>query len=264
VSQDIREWAREHGHPVSDRGRIPKAVTEEYEASLNGGPEPEWEDDEEPVLITAHAVDPEPEPGPPAAPEPTPARVEERPPVRPRRERLRRLTKPAATGKKSFPRVSTAELLGFAYAGAGYILARNPRMIPVARSMDLMAPVSGEILDDVVRGTVVDRLLQPLARSGDKGRKLGAVAGFPALVAVAVARPELYPVLKPAMKMALMLSLEVSETPRRKLEQRAAKFQEKYGGVDLDSMVDAVFADIDMPVAPSSAEDAAVKRARGD
>jgi hypothetical protein len=264
MSQDIREWARANGHPeLKDRGRIPGSIREEYEASQNGG-EVEWEDDDEPVLITAHAVEADSPSVSELIPEPTPARVEERPPVRPRRERLQRLRKPATPGRKSFPRVSTAELLGFAYAGAGYILARNPRMLPVARSMDLMAPVSGEILDDVVRGTVVDRLLQPLARSGDKGRKLGAVAGFPALVAVAVARPELYPVLKPAMKMALMLSLEVSETPRKRLEKRAAAFQEKFGGIDLDSMVDAVFAEIDMTTAPSDAEDEAVRRARGD
>jgi hypothetical protein len=29
---DIREWARAHGHEISDRGRIPVAVVEAYEA----------------------------------------------------------------------------------------------------------------------------------------------------------------------------------------------------------------------------------------
>ena len=29
----IREWAREHGHEVSDRGRIPKSVLEAYKAA---------------------------------------------------------------------------------------------------------------------------------------------------------------------------------------------------------------------------------------
>ena len=29
----IREWAREHGHKVSDRGRIPKSVVEAYQAA---------------------------------------------------------------------------------------------------------------------------------------------------------------------------------------------------------------------------------------
>jgi len=29
----IRDWAREHGHKVSDRGRIPKSVLEAYQAA---------------------------------------------------------------------------------------------------------------------------------------------------------------------------------------------------------------------------------------
>lgn len=32
-SAAIREWAREHGHPVSDRGRIPARVLQAYQAA---------------------------------------------------------------------------------------------------------------------------------------------------------------------------------------------------------------------------------------
>ena len=32
-TQAIRVWAREHGHEVSDRGRIPKAVIEAYQTA---------------------------------------------------------------------------------------------------------------------------------------------------------------------------------------------------------------------------------------
>ena len=32
-SNEIREWARQHGHKVSERGRIPAAVIAEYDAS---------------------------------------------------------------------------------------------------------------------------------------------------------------------------------------------------------------------------------------
>ncbi len=34
--QDIREWARNQGHDVKSRGRIPQAITEEYEAAHGG------------------------------------------------------------------------------------------------------------------------------------------------------------------------------------------------------------------------------------
>jgi hypothetical protein len=33
VAHAIREWAREHGHKVSDRGRISKSVMEAYKAA---------------------------------------------------------------------------------------------------------------------------------------------------------------------------------------------------------------------------------------
>lgn len=32
-SADIRAWARQHGIPVSDRGRIPASLIEQYEAA---------------------------------------------------------------------------------------------------------------------------------------------------------------------------------------------------------------------------------------
>jgi Lsr2 len=32
-TQEIREWARAHGHQVSDRGRIPVRLLEQYEAA---------------------------------------------------------------------------------------------------------------------------------------------------------------------------------------------------------------------------------------
>ena len=31
--QAVREWARENGHPVSDRGRLPASVVQAYEAA---------------------------------------------------------------------------------------------------------------------------------------------------------------------------------------------------------------------------------------
>jgi nucleoid-associated protein Lsr2 len=35
-SGDIRAWAKEHGIAVSDRGRIPAGVVEQYHAAANG------------------------------------------------------------------------------------------------------------------------------------------------------------------------------------------------------------------------------------
>jgi hypothetical protein len=35
-SGDIRAWAKEHGLAVSERGRIPASVLEQYQAAANG------------------------------------------------------------------------------------------------------------------------------------------------------------------------------------------------------------------------------------
>jgi hypothetical protein len=35
-SGDVRAWAKEHGLAVSERGRIPASVLEQYRASVNG------------------------------------------------------------------------------------------------------------------------------------------------------------------------------------------------------------------------------------
>jgi len=155
-------------------------------------------------------------------------------------------------------------VLGFAYSGIGYLAARNEKGIPTARALDLMAPVAGEVLDDVIKGTLVDRLLQPIARSGEKGEKVAALVGFPALTALVTARPEMFPVVRPAMRMSIVLALEVSEQPMKKLQARTERFQEKFGNIDIDGMIDAVFASLDIDTQHSADEDAAVRRAQGD
>ena len=262
MSQDIREWARANGHPdLGDKGRLPAGVAEEYRQAHT---EP-YEPDDEPFEITPSAAPSEPQD---AAEEPPPpvARVEERKPQAPRKDRLgalKRKTKPEP-GRRAFPRVSAASLLGFAYSGIGYLAARDQRGVPVARSMDLMAPVAGEVLDDVIKGTFVDHLLQPVVRNSDKAEKIAALTGFPLLVSLVTARPELYPVVRSAMRMSIVLALEVSEQPMKKLQRKAEQFEEKFGAIDIDGMIDAVFADLDMPVKHSADEDAAVRRAQGD
>lgn len=38
VMETIRAWAREHGHRVADRGRLPQAVIDAYRAEQHDGP----------------------------------------------------------------------------------------------------------------------------------------------------------------------------------------------------------------------------------
>src|SRR5262249_50852406 len=157
-SQDIRAWAAEQGIELGRRGAIPKTVTERYEAEHNGtSPEPAGDDTPMVILPDGPETPPEP-PGPPVTPEPPPA---EPAPVAPRQDRRGLLSRRPPAGEKKTrktpPRVSVADLAGMAYSGIGYVLSRNPVLVPAARSMDIMAPVAGELIDEQIKGTVIDR-----------------------------------------------------------------------------------------------------------
>ncbi len=46
---------------------------------------------------------------------------------------------------------------------------------PLQRTLRMQAPVAGDLLDDVVRDTIVDPLLQPLARLASQGKAVQAL-----------------------------------------------------------------------------------------
>ena len=261
MSQDIRDWAAERGIELAAKGRIPNKIREEYEADLNG----HAGGGEEPMLIVPDGPEP-PVDGPDPMPAPA-APVEERKPVRPRRERKSLLQrKPADGTKKRWPRVSVENLISSGWALGAMALARNPNALPVARMLSYQSPIAGVIVDDMVKGTAVDRLLQPLARAGERGEKAVALIGPPLIVGMITAHPEWYPALKPMLKMSLMSWMSICGPAMEKVQRRAAQA----GGpgevtdAELESIIAGVFADLDVPTAPSPDEEAAVKRARGE
>jgi hypothetical protein len=142
-------------------------------------------------------------------------------------------------------------------------LARSPQALPVARILDLQAPVAGIIVDDMARGTIADKILQPLARMGEKGEKLFALAGPPMLVGMMTAQPQLFPVLKPMLKMSMMSWMQISKPAMEKVQKRMETFAEDFGDIDLDAMIDGLW--LDGPVgAPSEQEEANIRKARGE
>lgn len=254
-SQDIRVWAREHGYEVGDKGRLPGQVIRDYENR----------DDEE---EEAEVMEAAPEPGlAQPVPEPTP----ERPPVQttqPKTGKLfqRKPSQPRKPGDKkpSRPRVSTETLLSTAYGLAAMGLARRGELLPIARVMDMQAPVIGLVGDDLIKGTVLDRLLQPIARSGEKAEMAVAIVGPPLLVGIMTARPESFPVLRPMLKLSMMTWMEIAEPQMRKVQKRAETWSEKFGDVDLDAMIDALWAGVPEAGPVSEMEEEHVRRARGD
>jgi hypothetical protein len=264
-SQDIRAWAADHGMELSPRGRLPREVQERYDAAHNGHSAPgeaEAPDDGEPLLIVPDGPELAAEaPAPPPVPE---QRAEERAPVKPPRERkglLSRKPGPRPAGKK-LPRVSTESLIGGAWAVGASLLSRQPVLVPTARMMAFQSGTVGVIGDQALRGTWADRVLQPLARAGEKGEIMAAIIGPPVIVAACTLRPELYPVAQPVLKMLIMTYLELSEPAMEKIQKRIDRMEGKLGGAKVDDILASVFADVDVPTAPSPDEEAAVRRAR--
>ncbi|HEV2243557.1 MAG TPA: hypothetical protein VGR98_21100 [Streptosporangiaceae bacterium] len=174
--EEIREWARATNRPVGAKGRIAGDLRAEYER----------------VLAEAAAAPPAaPDPAPPRGPEsdsagPPPARDETQPRrVRPAASRLRaRLWAPSGQSARRrrarHPRVSTEKLIQRGWETASRIL--QPVNLPVARCLDWQAPTAGALLEEAVRDTIADRLLQPVARVEDKLEIAGALIGPPVLI----------------------------------------------------------------------------------
>src|SRR6202789_1973271 len=81
--------------------------------------------------------------------------------------------------KKAPPRVSTEDVWGALWRGG----AKPPTPLPPwQRTLRMQAPVAGMIMDDVTKATVIDPLLQPIARLVDQGKAVQALAGPPVFV----------------------------------------------------------------------------------
>jgi|SRR5215472_6311002 len=266
-TQDIREWARANGWDVADQGRLRSEVRKAYEARDQ---DPATEDDIFVIEPTSEAAAAEVPPVPPAAA--ASPKQEERPPrPAPLTERgglLGRKRTPAA-GKAKGPktprrRVSIENIVSSCWGLGAMALARKPEALPLARVLDMQAPVVGSIGEDKLKGTMIDRVLQPLARAGENGEIVAGVVGPPVCVSVVMRWPDAYPVVKPIMKMCMMTWLEISEPAMKKIEERQARWSEKFGDYDLDAMCDSFFADIPMSGPESPMEEEHIRKAKGD
>ena len=144
---------------------------------LQGEPEPESIDD----ALEADRQQPKAEVAPKPKPQ-APKRVSAKPPTR-ARARL-----PLTTG------------LSQAVGLAGLGLQLTGRDIPVGRALTFEAPVAGEKLDQLIAGTFLDRLLQPIARAGGAAKDFGGLLALPLLVGLIERRPQLYPIMEPFLK----------------------------------------------------------------
>jgi len=185
-----------------------------------------------------------------------------------------RSSKPGSKGKRK-PRVSTEELLGGLWRAGAKLASPLP---PLQRTLRIQAPVAGTLLEGVVKDTVIDPWLQPLARLAGAGKTANALLGPPmwvTAISVHVAQraamsPPLGPhpmfmaVAEEGLRSGLMAWCEVSGPAFEQALRREREFEEKFGAT-VDDMMAMIFAP---PVNPDDAdavqaEEDAIRRAQG-
>lgn len=237
---DIREWGKtrpEWQELVQDGKALPPGLTKAYRAYETGQePSPvQVPDDERPPV----------EEVPPKMSEPT---VVDK--ARELVGRARKSTPTAAkrtTGRKTFPRIPVDRLISRGWDALARVI--QPVNMPVARVLATQAPVAGLILEDQVKNTIVDKLLQPLARSEQRAEVIIALVGPPLLVGALSKNPSMAPVLVPMLKEALKTWIDVAGPKMEEAMERNRKFQEEYGQ-QIDSLIEMFFMTEDVDTSP--------------
>jgi hypothetical protein len=241
-AQDIRDWARAQGRPVNERGTISTQLRADYEAAqLEAAFDTEPDDADFGDIA---------EPGPP------PADVTEKRPrsiATPRAATSRNRwgrgkAKGKAKAKKA--RVPVDDLIATIWRG----LAGMVRPLPAtSRLLKIQAPVAGAVLEPVIKGTVVDTWLQPLARTTEGAEALIVLAGPPILVAAMELDPSKVPYLLPVARELMLRWCKIGGPKMAEALKRDNEFEEQFGAT-----VDSILSVLQTELAPED-EDAAVR-----
>lgn len=179
---EMREWLKDNGHDVPERGRLRPELVAEYKDAHDDFPPADdtWPSDAD--LEDAAAAEPAE-----VAAETRPTRPRtRRAPVTARAESLlgRVLNPPKqpagkgrAKAKPKHPRVGLDRFITRVYSSVGRMI--QPLSPATSNCLRVQGPMAGVILNDVVAGTVADRFLQPMARAEDKANKVFALAAPP-------------------------------------------------------------------------------------
>lgn len=274
TTAQMRAWLRAEGYEPSVKGALAADQIAAYDAAHPGangdGDEGDpwaggqWEGDVS------------------AAGEP-PDDTGETPPRRPRTARPAGKTgrtwpwgKKTAAGKKTKPkhaRVPVDEVI----SGGWRLMARIARPVPpLERTLKVQSPVAGLLLEDTIKGTLADTVLQPIARMQAQGKVVAALVGPPLLVtagtlhmqAAAKAQADPNPVfmgiISEALRESLMLWMDVAGPKFDLALQRERDFEDRYGQ-GVDDMIAWIFSPPPDPrdQAAVAAEDEAIRRAQG-
>ena len=260
-ARDVRAWGNGNGHPGGPRGAISAALREEWNAAhpddpyspgVNGSAAAADDVDELfPVVVPADddalGDTGETRPTPPRN---SAARAQGKPAGKGLRGLLGRPQKDAKGKAKKKPRVSTEDLLGSLWRGAAKLAAPLP---PLQRTLRVQAPVAGLLLEDAVRDTALDPILQPLARLADAGRTVSALLGPPVFVtaitlhgaqaaaAQEAPNPVFMAIATEGLRSSLMTWMDVAGPKFETALKREREFEERYGQ-DVDDFMNWLFS----------------------
>lgn len=254
TAAEIREWAKRTdwrgpgGEPVADRGKLPPGIRQDYELyAMTKDPEPDGPDYDEGVTEADFPPDP---------PEETRPR-----PVRPPKKtdaflaRVWGQKRKPGRAKPKRPRMPADKLISGVWRIGARVLA--PVDVPVARVLQTQAPVAGVLLDPIIKETLLDRVLQPLARIEEGGEVVFALAGPPVLVGLLHRFPQAADILVPALEEAVVTWMTIAGPALVEAEKKKAEFREQYGA-DVEDLVKLWFAGVPGfdPAADPAAADA--------
>lgn len=246
---DIRDWAREHGHDIGAKGRIPAQVQAAYDAAhpevLAGEYVPIPDAGEVPPFDAGAGSPPGPDSGSPSS-----ASGGETPPKAQKRRLRDRLKPPTVITDAPTGRRRSLER----WCDRGWrVVARlaGAPDTPTGRIMTMQAPVAGMMLDDMAKGTIVDRIAQPLARFAESSGEAWGLIG-PPLMVYTIEKIGPAPVLVEALRDSLKEWVTVAgpamarqRARERKVLEAAQAFAGEGERVDsVDALVDGLLAEI--------------------
>lgn len=107
------------------------------------------------------------------------------------------------------PRHSTETLFTGVYGMAGTALVHTGSDVPVGRVLMFQAPIAGARIDEIIAGTWLDKLIQPLVAYEDKAKGIGSLLLLPILVGAYERQPTLagFPMFEQIMRSVVESSL---------------------------------------------------------
>jgi hypothetical protein len=242
---DIRKWALASGRSVPARGPLSQTLRDDYALE---------HDDLEPSDADFDVI----EPGPPPA-----DAVEKKPRTiaTPRAGRFafggKKPPRKKGPGKKRVALDSTiASVWGF--------LGGLAKPLPAtSRLLKFQAPAAGKILEPIVKDTMVDRILQPLARTTEGAEAVAVLIGTPALVTMMQLQPQIIPFGMPLLRDLMLRMVKIAGPSMAEAMKAEHEFEAEYGGT-VDDLIGMLFAGVFEESEPMTAEDeeAAIRRAQ--